>query len=105
MKPLLLTIYQITKIEEQSWDFIFHKEKIQNISGVNGGFISNPNIKLGVNCYGKKPNIKPIDKINMDLKRIIPTSEIDDTIINDLPISDKLEGVDISPFNKNIWEM
>jgi hypothetical protein len=41
----------------------------------------------------------------MDLKRIIPTSEIDDTIINDLPISDKLEGVDISPFNKNIWEM
>lgn len=73
--------------------------------GVNGGFISNPNIKFGVNCYGKKPNIKPTDKINMDLNRIVPTSEIDDTVIDGLPISDKLEGVDISPFNRKRWEM
>lgn len=25
--------------------------------GVNGGFIDNPNVQFGVNCYGKKPKI------------------------------------------------
>jgi hypothetical protein len=28
--------------------------------GVNGGFIANPNVRFGVNCFGKKP--KPTDK-------------------------------------------
>ena len=26
--------------------------------GVNGGFMANPNIRFGVNCYGNKPKIK-----------------------------------------------
>jgi hypothetical protein len=73
--------------------------------GVNGGFISNPNIKFGANCYGKKPDIKPLDKINMDLNRIIPTPELDDTLIDGLPVADKLDGVVISPFNRKKWEM
>jgi hypothetical protein len=33
--------------------------------GINGGYMDNPNMKYGVNCYGKKP--KPTD---MDLARM-----------------------------------
>ena len=33
--------------------------------GVNGGYIDNPYIKFGVNCYGKKPT--PTEN---DLKRL-----------------------------------
>lgn len=73
--------------------------------GVNGGYISNPTIKFGVNCYGKKPDIRPLDKLKMDLNRIIPTSELDSTIIDGLPITEKIEDIDISPFNRTRWEM
>lgn len=31
-------------------------------TGINGGFFQNPNIKLGVNCFGVKPDAKEIDK-------------------------------------------
>lgn len=29
--------------------------------GINGGFVANKNSKFGVNCYGFKPKMKPID--------------------------------------------
>ena len=29
--------------------------------GVNGGYIKNPHVKFGVNCYGKKPKKTDID--------------------------------------------
>jgi hypothetical protein len=29
--------------------------------GINGGFMANPNIKFGVNCFGKKPKASDAD--------------------------------------------
>ena len=34
--------------------------------GINGGFIANPNVKFGVNCYGKKPKFNQNDKAYMN---------------------------------------
>ena len=33
--------------------------------GINGGYIDNANVRFGVNCYGRKPNIRQIERDNM----------------------------------------
>lgn len=47
--------------------------------GVNGGYIHNPHVKFGVNCYGKKPKASPQDlsKLNNQGKSLFPKSEAD----------------------------
>lgn len=47
--------------------------------GVNGGYIHNPHVKFGVNCYGKKPAASPQDlsKLNNQGKSLFPKSEAD----------------------------
>ena len=47
--------------------------------GVNGGYIHNPHVKYGVNCYGKKPKASPQDlsKLNSQGKSLFPKSEAD----------------------------
>lgn len=52
---------------------------IQNMCGrpgVNGGYIANPNIKFGVNCYGVKPEPKDYEKNMMDANKnkVLPKS-------------------------------
>jgi hypothetical protein len=37
--------------------------------GVNGGFMPNPNLKFGVNCYGKKPAPTDMDLARMTAKK------------------------------------
>ena len=37
--------------------------------GVNGGYIANPYVKFGVNCYGKKPNATESDLKMMENKK------------------------------------
>ena len=54
--------------QKKTWDKLQKSETHKNNCGrpgVNGGYIANPYIKFGVNCYGKKP--KPSDS---DLKRM-----------------------------------
>jgi len=34
--------------------------------GINGGFIDNPNIKFGVNCFGHRPKITPVEALLME---------------------------------------
>ena len=47
--------------------------------GVNGGFIANPNIQFGVNCFGIKPPAKQNDIAMMESKnnQNIPKSKED----------------------------
>lgn len=33
--------------------------------GVNGGYMKNPNLRFGVNCFGKKPSMKESDSTTM----------------------------------------
>ena len=72
--------------------------------GVNGGFMANPKVKYGVNCYGKKPHIRedekflmqnslPINKTKKDLAR---EKEID-------VIKKNLDKMLVSPFNYTQW--
>ena len=47
--------------------------------GINGGYIENPYVEFGVNCFGKKPKPSADDlaRMNREQQFIVPTSEAD----------------------------
>lgn len=50
--------------QKKTWDELQKKKGHENACGrpgVNGGYISNPNIRFGVNCYGKRPKVSERD--------------------------------------------
>ena len=72
--------------------------------GVNGGYIANPNVNFGVNCYGYKPKMTDDDEELMSKLRPYPETPQDiefqkkvDTMRN------KLDQIAISPFNNDNW--
>ena len=72
--------------------------------GVNGGYISNPAIRFGVNCYGYKPRMTPEEEDLMATQPIYPKTEKDIAMENRVNYwKDKLTEVLVSPFNHNTW--
>lgn len=72
--------------------------------GVNGGFIANPNLRFGVNCYGKKRAMTQAEEDIMATQPIYPrtTDEID--LENRVKYwKNKLSSVFLSPFNHDTW--
>jgi hypothetical protein len=72
--------------------------------GVNGGYIANPNVKFGVNCYGKKPRISHEESELMKVSSPYPKT------LQDIQFQQKVDywknnivQVLISPFNHNTW--
>jgi hypothetical protein len=75
--------------------------------GVNGGFIDNPNVRFGVNCYGKKPIPSPADLASIAKGQNIQKSP--ESIILDKKVQfwkdnrDKL--LQINSYNNKKWSM
>ena len=72
--------------------------------GVNGGYIANPGVKFGVNCYGYKP------KITSDEEELMKTSSPYPETPEDIAFQKKvdlmknnLDQILVSPFNHNTW--
>ena len=72
--------------------------------GVNGGFIANPNVKFGVNCYGNKPKITTEENELMKISTPYPetTKDIDFQKRVD-HWKNKVDEILVSPFNYNTW--
>tara|TARA_B110000285_G_scaffold235562_1_gene318088 strand:+ start:2178 stop:3422 length:1245 start_codon:yes stop_codon:yes gene_type:complete len=61
--------------QKETWDKLQKFPKKKNNCGrpgINGGFINNPYIKFGVNCYGKKPKPTENDIQRLDAKQTHP---------------------------------
>ena len=72
--------------------------------GVNGGYIANPKVRFGVNCYGYKPRITSTEKELMATEPIYPKTAKDIAMENRVNYwKDKLSDVLVSPFNHNTW--
>ena len=75
--------------------------------GVNGGFFANPNIKFGVNCFGKKPAAKKSDVSWMESVNAIPFPRTDAEKKMDEKVKfwkDNLsQKAQVSSFNKDKW--
>ena len=72
--------------------------------GINGGYIANPQIKFGVNCYGNKP------KITQDEEELMKTSTPYPKTMQEIEFQRKVDywknkvgELLISPFNYNMW--
>jgi hypothetical protein len=75
--------------------------------GVNGGYIANPYIKFGVNCYGKKPKPTDADLNRLDAKQnqVFPKStedkKLDERVKNWKENADKF--LQVSSYNTTKW--
>ena len=72
--------------------------------GVNGGYIANPKVKYGANCYGYKPEITTEERKKMEIDSLYPKTK------KDIRFDKKVEGwrrklseVLVSPFNRTTW--
>jgi hypothetical protein len=72
--------------------------------GINGGYMANPNVKFGINCYGNKPRIKQDEEELMKISTPYPKTmqEIDFQKKVDY-WKNKIGEIMVSPFNYNMW--
>jgi hypothetical protein len=72
--------------------------------GINGGYIDNPNVRFGVNCYGHKPKITKLESEIMRKEPLYPPSQKELDFNNRVKHwKNKINDILIAPFNKNKW--
>lgn len=72
--------------------------------GVNGGYISNPNIKFGVNCFGFKPQMTTEEEEMM--KNMVPYPKSMEDVLMDQRVDywkTQINDINVSPFNYKFW--
>jgi len=72
--------------------------------GVNGGYMANPKLQFGVNCFGQKPKITSEEETIMENTTPYPKTAQD--ILLDKRVEywkTKLNDILVSPFNYNTW--
>lgn len=89
--------------QQKKWD------NLQNIQGhehdcgrpgINGGYIKNPDVAFGVNCYGYKPDMKKIDKKYMSNNKYPESKK--EKILKDA-VKKIHSNVVVASFNENSW--
>ena len=72
--------------------------------GINGGYIANPNINFGVNCYGVKPLITQEESDLMKTMTPYPETEKDKAFQAEVnSLKNKISEILLSPFNYKSW--
>jgi len=72
--------------------------------GINGGYIANPRVRFGVNCYGNKPKITPEEEELMKTSSPYPVTLQDTVFQKKVDFwKDKVDEILVSPFNHNSW--
>ena len=72
--------------------------------GVNGGYIANPNVRFGVNCYGYKPRINEEEQQMM--QNVSPYPQTMEDIEMEKKVGfwkNKVDNILVSPFNRERW--
>ena len=72
--------------------------------GINGGYVSNPNAKFGVNCMAPKPQLTRRGQQYMESLTTYPiTKEEQDFKKQTTKYRNNLRNILVSPFNKQKW--
>ncbi len=72
--------------------------------GVNGGYIDNPNVRFGVNCYGHRPKITPLESEIMEATPDYPITRQQQKFNKRVEYwKERIEDILISPFSPNNW--
>jgi hypothetical protein len=95
--------------QKKSWETLQKVEGHEHDCGrpgVNGGFIENPNVRFGVNCYGYKPVPTEQETVAMKNIRPYPETKKDKELQKRVDAyRKKLKSIEISPFNKTRWSL
>jgi hypothetical protein len=96
--------------QKDTWNNLQSKEGHENDCGrpgINGGFIDNPAVRFGANCYGVKPRMTETEKELMEegQNQDTPVESREEKIIDERAdfYKDKLSNVLVSPFNSDKW--
>jgi hypothetical protein len=74
--------------------------------GINGGYIANPNVRFGVNCYGYKPKITQEEAEAMKLAPLYPSTRRERAFDKRVDYwRDNLSQIQVAPFNHNNWSV
>jgi hypothetical protein len=72
--------------------------------GINGGYIANPKVKFGVNCYGNKPKISTEEQELMKTTSPYPETAEDIAFQKKVDaLKNNLDQILVSPFNYDTW--
>ena len=72
--------------------------------GINGGYIANPNVRFGVNCYGHKPKITEEEEQIMNTSTPYPQSAQDIAFQKRVEFwKQQVDNILVSPFNYKTW--
>ena len=94
----------------ETWNELQTNPEFKNACGrpgINGGYIGNPNVKYGVNCFGVKPEPTAMEQSMMDAKQTALLPRSPEQIKMDRKVefwknnADKL--LNINSFNKEEW--
>jgi len=93
---------------EQTWNKLQTGEQRYRNScgkpGLNGGFFDNPELRFGVNCYGKRPIKKDTDELLTDSDLIVPpTAEQIEFEKKVEKFRDNIGNINILPWNRGAW--
>ena len=94
--------------QEKTWKKLQRERGHENDCGrigINGGFIANPNVRFGVNCFGSRPKISSQESKLMQNRQLVPQA------IREVEIerraqqfrNNNLNDILISPFNRDTW--
>tara|TARA_A200000113_G_scaffold225353_1_gene245941 strand:- start:1402 stop:2262 length:861 start_codon:yes stop_codon:yes gene_type:complete len=74
--------------------------------GINGGYIANPNVRFGVNCYGYRPKITQEEAEAMKLAPLYPRTRRERAFDKRVDYwRDNLSEIQVAPFNHNNWSV
>lgn len=66
--------------QKATWSELQKTEKHKNNCGrpgINGGYMANPNIKFGVNCFGKKPKASDSDLARLNMANPLTPEDLE----------------------------
>ncbi len=74
------------------------------LPGINGGYVDNPHIKLGANCYGYKPKISELEKKILENDNLYPKTHKEKLFDERVKYwRERIGNILISPFNNDNW--
>ena len=96
--------------QKETWTKLQSNKTMKNSCGrpgVNGGYMPNPKMRLGVNCYGVKPKASELDLEKMATGKTVPRTSKD--VITERKIAFWKENADkmlnLNPHNKGDWSL
>ena len=91
--------------QKTTWDKLQKTDNHKNNCGrpgVNGGYINNPYVKYGANCYGKKPVANTVDLNKMNAQKNTPYPKTQQDLKTEF-WKNNINKLEINGFNREKW--